>query len=211
MYVAFDNLSGFLVNIANLKFLAVICRITFLMELFHQTSQDCLIFSSCKYYLTHSKTLLCSDNFLPLNEICILCQTKMVHIFQVRIYWPTLLFNLYSYTLYKIDLYRSVEGNQLDGAVPPNIWSNITFTGNRTLILYGTLHMCSFLILFGTYVNVRYYLNNAGTSKITPLTLFRLHSSLQKLSLFCKFLYHADVSSLSYALRYRFSCLDCSY
>jgi hypothetical protein len=68
-----------------------------------------------------------------------------------------------------------------------------------------------FLIPFGAYVYVRYYLHNAGTSKIIPLTLFRLHSSLQKLSLFCKFLYHADVSSLSYALRYHFSYLDYSY
>ncbi|GJM92741.1 hypothetical protein PR202_ga09235 [Eleusine coracana subsp. coracana] len=35
----------------------------------------------------------------------------------------------------------SVERNRLDGAVPPNIWSNITFTENRTLILYGILRM----------------------------------------------------------------------
>ncbi|XP_062207252.1 probable LRR receptor-like serine/threonine-protein kinase At1g06840 isoform X2 [Phragmites australis] len=31
--------------------------------------------------------------------------------------------------------FLSVQGNLLNGAVPPTIWSNITFTGNRTLVL----------------------------------------------------------------------------
>ncbi|XP_062224642.1 probable LRR receptor-like serine/threonine-protein kinase At1g06840 isoform X2 [Phragmites australis] len=31
--------------------------------------------------------------------------------------------------------FLSVEGNHIDGAVPSTIWSNITFTGNKTLVL----------------------------------------------------------------------------
>ncbi|KQK10331.1 hypothetical protein BRADI_2g53400v3 [Brachypodium distachyon] len=31
--------------------------------------------------------------------------------------------------------FLSIEGNRLDGAVPSAIWSNITFTGNRSLVL----------------------------------------------------------------------------
>ena len=55
----------------------------------------------------------------------------------------------------KFPFYRSVNGNLLNGSVPPAIWSNITFTGNRTLILYDNLHICSLLILFEIYFCVR--------------------------------------------------------
>jgi hypothetical protein len=98
----------------------------------------------------------------------------------------------------KMPFYRSVHGNLINGSVPPTIWSNITFTENRTLVLYDNIRICSLIIRFDMYFYVIQYSNNAGTSKITPLTLFHLHLSLQKLSRFCKFLYHGDISSLVY-------------
>ncbi|ONM36851.1 Leucine-rich repeat protein kinase family protein [Zea mays] len=44
--------------------------------------------------------------------------------------------------------YLSVNGNLLNGSVPPTIWSNITFTGNRALVLYDNIHICSLLVRF---------------------------------------------------------------
>ena len=55
----------------------------------------------------------------------------------------------------KFPFYRSVNGNLLEGSVPPAIWSNITFTENRTLIVYDNLYICSLLIPFEIYFCVR--------------------------------------------------------
>ena len=55
----------------------------------------------------------------------------------------------------KFPFYRSVNGNLLKGSVPPAIWSNITFTENRTLIVYDNLYICSLLIPFEIYFCVR--------------------------------------------------------
>ena len=55
----------------------------------------------------------------------------------------------------KFPFYRSVNGNLLKGSVPPAIWSNITFTENRTLIVYDNLYICSLLKPFEIYFCVR--------------------------------------------------------
>ena len=55
----------------------------------------------------------------------------------------------------KFPFYRSVNGNLLNGSVPPAIWSNITFTENRTLIVYDNLYICSLLKPFEIYFCVR--------------------------------------------------------
>uniref|UniRef100_J3L599 non-specific serine/threonine protein kinase n=1 Tax=Oryza brachyantha TaxID=4533 RepID=J3L599_ORYBR len=37
--------------------------------------------------------------------------------------------------------FLSIKGNHIDGAVPSTIWSNITFGGNRSLLVYDTLQL----------------------------------------------------------------------
>lgn len=73
MYVPFNIFLVFWLITANFYVLAVIYHITLFKELFHQTSQGYLVFSSCKYYLAYS---ICTTNFLLLRKKIFPCQKQ---------------------------------------------------------------------------------------------------------------------------------------
>jgi hypothetical protein len=37
--------------------------------------------------------------------------------------------------IFFLSSFRSLDNNQLDGSVPSDVWQNISFDGNRSLIL----------------------------------------------------------------------------